>query len=248
MNTLRTPAKNPMVVAIHVELRKLTNTRSSRWILASMVFLGILMVAVFVSTSITRGEPIDTSMMLAALALPAGIGAPIVSILAVTSDWQHRDVIKFFVLQPRRGLLLIAKYIAVSTFALGIILSVCAVSFAGSLALSAVAGTDVVYGDVVRSLWLLTCVTVVGTIAGAAVASALLSTPLAIVFVLFQSFVFDSLIGLFAGTATPFLQSATLTNVLTEGGNAMAAVSSAAIWIIVPGAIGAWRNRIKDVA
>ncbi|MEV8147100.1 hypothetical protein AB0O52_03000 [Arthrobacter sp. NPDC080073] len=247
MNRLSNPASNPVGIAMYVEMRKLVNTRSSRWLLSAMALLGMLMIAVFVVVSATRGEPINVSMMLAALALPAGIGAPIISILAVTSDWQHRDAIKFFVLQPKRGVLLLAKYLAVATFALGIILLVCAVAFVASAGFSAIAEYEMVLGDLAKSLWLLTCVTVIGTISGAAVASALLSTPIAIVFVLFQSFVFDSLIGLFAGNATPFLQSATLSNVLTEGGNAIAAISSAAIWIIVPCVIGVWRNRTRDV-
>lgn len=248
MNRLSDPAVNPVGIATYVELRKLLNTRSSRWLLLSMALLGILMIALFVVVSASRDEPIDISLMLAALALPAGIGVPIISILAVTSDWQHRDVIKFFALQPKRGVLLLAKYLAVAIFGLGIMVVVCAIALVVSVTFSAATGSELIYGDLARSIWLLACTVLIGVISGAAIASALLSTPIAIVFVLFQSFVFDSLIGLFAGSATPFLQSATLSNVLTEGGNVAAALSSAAIWIVVPGVIGVWRNRTKDIA
>jgi hypothetical protein len=126
-------------------------------------------------------------------------------------------------------------------------LVICAVAFAVSAGFSVFTSSDIMFGSLSRSVWLLVCATLVGVMSGAAVASALLSTPLAIVFVLFQSFVFDSLIGLVAGDATPFLQSATFTNVLTEGGNAAAAASSAVIWILIPCVIGIWRNRTKDV-
>ncbi|BCW35091.1 hypothetical protein StoSoilA2_11470 [Arthrobacter sp. StoSoilA2] len=247
MSGISSPVSNPIGVAVYVEMRKLINTRSSRWLLFSMTLLGILMIVAFVAVSASRNEPIDMSMMLAALALPAGIGAPIISILAITSDWQHRDNVKFFVLQPRRGVLLLAKYIAVAIFGLATMLVICAVAFAVSAGFSVFTSSDIMFGSLNRSVWLLLCATLVGVMSGAAVASALLSTPLAIVFVLFQSFVFDSLIGLVAGDATPFLQSATFTNVLTEGGNAAAAASSAVIWILIPCVIGIWRNRTKDV-
>ena len=73
----------------------------------------------------------------------------------------------------RRGVLLLAKYLAVATFALGIILLVCAIAFVASAGFSAIAEYELVLGDLAKSLWLLTCVTVIGTISGAAVASAL---------------------------------------------------------------------------
>ncbi|MET1156590.1 hypothetical protein [Arthrobacter sp.] len=205
------------------------------------------MVGFFVALSAARGQQIDVSMMLAALALPAGLGAPIIAILGITSDWQHRDVIKFLALQPARGTMLLAKYLAVAAFALGIVMIISVVAVAVAALVSAVQGTDLMLGDLLQSARLLVCVSVIGSFSGAAIASAFLSTPIAIVFVLFQSFVFDSLIGLFAGTATPFVQSATLSNVLIEGGNVWAALSSALIWIAIPGAIGVWRNLATNV-
>lgn len=236
-----------MTVSVYVEMRKLVNTRSARWLLLSMAAIGVLIVATFVALSTSRGEQIDVSLMLAALALPAGLGAPIVAIMGITSDWQHRDVIKFFALQPARGTLLLAKYLAVAAFALGIVLAISVVAIAVAAVVSAVQGTGLIWGDIAQSARLLACVSVIGSVSGAALASALLSTPLAIVFILFQSFIFDSVIGLFAGQATPFLQSATLSNFLVEGGNVWAALSSALLWIAIPGAIGVWRNETRNV-
>jgi hypothetical protein len=245
---MSTVSPQRVAMSVYVEMRKLVDTRSSRWLLLSMAAIGVTIVGVFVALSVSRGEQIDVSLMLAALALPAGLGAPIIAILGITADWQHRDVIKFFALQPARGVLLLAKYLAVAAFALGIVLVIGVVAVVIAGVMSAVQGVGLVLGDLAQSLRLLACVSIVGSVSGAAVASALLSTPVAIVFVLFQSFVFDSLIGLFAGTATPFLQSATLSNVLVEGGNPWAAVSSAVLWIAIPGAIGLWRNQARNVA
>ena len=245
---LGTVSPQRLAVSVYVEMRKLVDTQSSRWLLLSMAAIGVAVVSVFVGLSVSRGERIDVSLMLAALALPAGLGAPIIAIMGITSDWQHRDVIKFFALQPARGALLLAKYLAVAAFALGIVLVIGVLAVAIAAVMAGIQGTGLVWGDLAQNVRLLVCVSVVGSLSGAAVASALLSTPLAIVFVLFQSFVFDSLIGLFAGTATPFLQSATLSNVLVEGGNTWAAISSAALWIAIPAAIGIWRNRTKNVA
>jgi ABC-2 type transport system permease protein len=239
--------RRPMAVAVYVELRKFVDTRSSRWLLLSMAAIGVATIGVFVALSVTRGQQIDVSLMLTALALPAALGAPIISILGITSDWQHRDVYKFFALQPARGKLLLAKYLAVAAFALGMVVIIAVVAVSVAALVAAIQGAGLITGDLLQSVRLLVCVTIIGSVSGAAIASALLSTPLAIVFVLFQSLVFDSLIGFVAGTATPFLQSATLSNFLVEGGNAWAALTSAVLWIAIPGALGVWRNQTRNV-
>jgi ABC-2 type transport system permease protein len=239
--------RRPMAAAVYVELRKFVDTRSSRWLLLSMAAAGVATVGIFVALSVTRGQQIDVSLMLTALALPAALGAPIISILGITSDWQHRDVFKFFALQPARGILLLAKYLAVAVFALGMVMIIAVVAVSVAAVVSAIQGAGLITGDLLQSVRLLVCVTIVGSVSGAAIASAVLSTPLAIVFVLFQSLVFDTLIGFVAGVATPYLQSATLTNFLVDGGNGWAALSSAVVWILIPGALGVWRNQTKNV-
>jgi hypothetical protein len=68
-----------------------------------------------------------------------------------------------------------------------------------------------------KATWLLLWATVLGSVSGAAISSALLSAPLSLVFIIFQTLLFDTLIGLIAGGSAPFLQSASLINSLTDG-------------------------------
>jgi hypothetical protein len=58
----------------------------------------------------------------------------------------------------------------------------------------------------------------------------------------------DLLIGLVPGVPADYLQSATFSNFLSEGGEVLPALSSAVIWILIPAAIGAWRHTRADVS
>ncbi|MDQ4502376.1 hypothetical protein [Sinomonas sp. ASV322] len=247
MPSLSNPATNPLGVALYVEMRKLFDTRSARWLLLFMGISGILAVGLVIVLSIMRHEPLNLSALLVVLALPAGFGTPIIAILSITSDWQHKDVIKFFTLQPRRGVILGAKYLAVGLFALAIMLLASCLALLTVLAISAATGSELIYGEIGANLWLVFCTTTVGAVSGAAVGSAILSTPLAIIFVLFQSFVFDALIGLVAEKATPYLQSGSFAKFLTEGGDILPAITSCTIWIVIPASIGIWRNLKSDI-
>jgi hypothetical protein len=75
-----------------------------------------------------------------------------------------------------------------------------------------------------------------------------LSAPLSLVFIIFQTLLFDALIGLVPGGSAPFLQSASLINSLTDGTSAGPALTSLAIWILLPLGIGFWRNQNQEVS
>ena len=234
-------------ICIKVEGRKLVDTCSARWLLFIMAFVGLSLVVLSIVLSMARGATLEVSAIVTVLALPGAVIAPLLSILSVTSDWQHREVVKYYALQPRRTLILSAKYVAVSAFAVVVIVIVCIVALIAAALLSAFSGAQIVYGSILSSVWLVVCGVLVGSISGAAVASALMSTPVAVVFVLVQSTVADVLIGLVPNFPAEYFQSATFSNFLSEGGDVLPALSSAFIWILVPAAIGVRRQTCTDV-
>ncbi|WP_336857178.1 hypothetical protein [Sinomonas albida] len=174
--------------------------------------------------------------------------SPLLAILSITADWQHKDVVKFYALQPRRLVILAAKYVAVTGFSILVVGTACLCGLLVAAALAWVANAPVVYGSFALSLWQVVCAVLVGSVSGAAVASAVLSTPLAIVFVLVQSTVLDLLIGLVPNVPVAYLQSGTFSSFLAEGGDILPALSSAVLWIVIPAAVGARRHVTKDIA
>jgi hypothetical protein len=237
----------PLAVAVRVESRKLVDTRSARCLLFAMILIGLTLIALAAGLPIERGGVLDVPVLLMGLALPGAIVAPLLAILSVTSDWQYKDVMTFYALQPRRLVILGAKYIAVTLFATAVMAAICLLAVLVAVVLAGFSRVDVVYTGLGQGLWYATCAVLIGSISGAAVASALMSTPLAVVVVLIQSTVADLLIGLVPNIPTAYVRSSTFSNFLSEGGETLPALSSAVIWILVPAAVGAWRHRRRDV-
>lgn len=236
-----------LAVAVQVESRKLVDTRSARWLIFAMVLIGLSLIALAAGLALSGDAVLDISVLLAVLSLPGAIVAPLLAILSVTSDWQHKDVMTFYVLQPRRLVILSAKYIAVALFSTAVMVAICLFAVLVALGLSGFFQLEVLYEGLGRGLWHASCAVLVGSISGAAVASALMSTPLALVVILIQSTVADLVIALVPNIPASYLQSATFSNFLSEGGEILPALSSAVIWVLLPAAAGAWRHWRRDV-
>jgi hypothetical protein len=94
---------------------------------------------------------------------------------------------------------------------------------------------------------ILLCATILGSVSGAAISSALLSAPLSMVFIVVQTLLFETLISLIPGGIAPYLQASSLSNAITDGAPAGPALTSLALWILLPLGIGFWRNQTKEV-
>jgi ABC-2 type transport system permease protein len=107
-----------------VELRKLSDTRASRWLLAAMAaatpVVIIVMIAVAAPRDLTYGRLVDITQTPQKFLLPA------LAILVITSEWSQRTGLITFTLVPGRRRVLLAKV----TATLGLGLAVIAVAFA----------------------------------------------------------------------------------------------------------------------
>jgi ABC-2 type transport system permease protein len=94
------PASNvPFGRVLHVELRKMLDTRAGRWL-----FIGI---AAVIATALTimffnDGGAHSFGDYLQATTMPMAIILPVVGILAATSEWSQRTGLVTFGLEPRR--------------------------------------------------------------------------------------------------------------------------------------------------
>jgi len=133
----------PLLRLIQVELRKMFNTRSGFWLLASIVIatvLATLAVIVFAPD----GE-LTYSTYIQAIRLPIAVILPIIAILSVTSEWSQRTGLTTFTLVPHRRRIIAAKAISSVTVGVLAVLLALAIGALGNLAGAAVTGTALVW-------------------------------------------------------------------------------------------------------
>ncbi len=90
----------PFTRLVHVELRKMLDTRAGRWLLIGIA--GVIAVALTI-TFFDNGGQHPYGLYLQATTVPMALILPVVGILAVTSEWCQRTGLVTFGLEPRRA-------------------------------------------------------------------------------------------------------------------------------------------------
>jgi ABC-type transport system involved in multi-copper enzyme maturation permease subunit len=234
-----------------VELRKSYDTRAGRWLL---LLIGVAAFAVVGLELLGKDTPKTFGDYFAFTQLPVGILLPVLGVLLVTSEWSQRTAMTTFALVPRRSRVLTAKVLAASFLA---VLSVAAstVPAAVGTALTPVfsnSGLD--WGISVAEVTQLVLLEVIYVLAGVALGVLLLNSPLAIVvyFVLPTAFMFlvNTVATLDWVRDWLDLSSTTLPMYRGDlhGQGWLQLATSAAVWIVVPMALGWWRIRRTEIA
>jgi ABC-2 type transport system permease protein len=109
----------PFARLARAELRKLTDTRASRWLLAAIAVATPVVLAVMLMVTapreLTYSKLVDYTMTPQQLVLPA------LGILAITSEWSQRTGLITFTLVPGRRRVLLAKGTAAAALGLAVI-------------------------------------------------------------------------------------------------------------------------------
>ncbi len=203
-----------MITAVRVELRKMATTRT--WWVTSLVMFGyMLFMAVIMAFSLVTGMreaeaagteqgsnggfgeiildemAIATSVFTLAVALgyifPALLGA-----LSVTGEFRHQTITPTLLAEPRRGLVLGAKLVAIIPFSLAVSLAGVAGTLLGGAATLRIMGEPTLLGDatVQRTLLLSVGALVLWALVGVGFGSVLTNQVAAIVVLLaFTQFV-----------------------------------------------------------
>ena len=144
----------PTTRIIGVELRKMFDTRSGFWLMASIVIANVLATGAVI---LFAGESEQTyGAFAASIGFPMAVILPMIAILSVTSEWSQRSGLTTFTLVPHRGRVIFAKgvsAITVGVVSMGIAFAVGAL---GNLLGTAITGNDLVW-DMPLSL----CATIV---------------------------------------------------------------------------------------
>src|SRR5690606_13613920 len=159
--------------------RKMFDTRSGFWLMASV---GLLSVVATVATLIfVDAADLTFEHFASAVGFPMSVILPMIAILAVSSEWSQRTALTTFTLVPHRGRVLAAKTVitvvigAVSMLVAGIVGAV------GNVVGSAVAGVDATWNITVTEFAHIIVANEIGMLMGRILGIVLRSSPGAIV-------------------------------------------------------------------
>ena len=193
---LSSTSPTPFSRLVRVELRKTWDTRAGLWLLISTAVLTAAVMVIQLAVVLSQDIRVSYLDFLTSTNFSIAILLPILGILLLTSEWSQRTAMVTFSLEPRRPLVIAAKFVV------GIGLAVAAVLIALVLATICNALYGVLSGDTV--VWDLglsnvggyVLLQVIGMLTGFAFAALLLNSPAAIVLYMVYSFVLPGLFGL----------------------------------------------------
>ena len=236
----------PLSRIISTELRKMFDTQSGFWLLAS---IGILSVLATAAVILFAGDNEMTySTFAAAIGIPMTVVLPIIAILSVTGEWSQRSGLTTFTLVPHRGRVITAKAISCVAVAVITIPLAFGIGAVGNVVGTAIAGVDPVWDVTVTNFLMIVLANVLGLMVGFMLGVVIRTSAGAIVAYFVYSFLFPTLALLLASSQEWFrdlqpwvdfdhAQGALLEGTLTAQQWGHLGVTGV-IWLVIPLTVG----------
>jgi ABC-2 type transport system permease protein len=236
----------PMGRIVGVELRKMFDTRSGFWLMASIAIAATLAtgaVILFASDSSITYDSFG-----AAIGVPMTVLLPVVAILSVTSEWSQRSGLTTFTLVPHRGRIVTAKLAATLIVGVTSMLVALGIGAVGNVLGSTIKGVDTVWDISVNQMLSIILANVLGMLVGFMLGVLIRNSAGAVVGYFVFAFVLPTLSALLAGSQAwfrdlqpwvdfNFAQTQLYDGALTAAEWAHLGVTSA-IWVLVPLLVG----------
>ena len=236
----------PLTRVVGVELRKMFDTRSGFWLMASIAItatLATIAVIIFAPDSEVTYESFAS-----AVGFPMAVILPMIAVLSVTSEYSQRSGLTTFTLVPHRGRVIGAKAIATLTVAVASMILAMAIGVLGNLVGPAIAGVDATWDASVTELLYIVLGNVLGMLVGFMLGVLIRNSAGAIVGYFVFSLVLPGLSELLASNASWFAdrrgwldfnyaQGALFEGSLSGEQWANLGVTSA-VWLVLPLVIG----------
>ena len=236
----------PLTRIIGVELRKMFDTRSGFWLMASIVIASVLATAAIILFA--PDDQLTFDNFAAAIGAPMTVILPMIGILAVTSEWSQRSGLTTFTLVPHRGRVLGAKFLGAILVGVVAMFIALVVGTLGTLVASVVTGRDPVWNGSVSEFALIVLGSVLGMLFGFMLGVVLRNSAGAIVAYFVYTLVLPPLLGLLAmnqqwfADLQPWVDYNNAQTVLYSGSVSteqwQQLAVSGTIWFLVPLAIG----------
>ncbi len=250
------PSPIPFARLAGVELRKMFDTRSGFWLMASIVLLSVTATDAVVAFASDADLTYDSFG--AAVGIPMTIVLPIIAALSVTSEWTQRSGLSTFTMVPHRGRVIGAKAVAILVMGIVSMLVALTVGAVGNLVGATVAGVNLVWDISVAQMAGIVLANVLGVFVGFMLGVLLRSSAAAIVGYFVHSFVLPGLSGLLASSQEWFRDlgpwidfrwaSSNLYDAAMTGESWAQLATSAAIWLVAPLLLGLallFRSEVK---
>lgn len=236
----------PTTRLVRVELRKMFNTRSGFWLMASIGIAALLATAATILFA--PDDQLTQDSFSAAIGVPMTVILPMVAILAVTSEWTQRSGLTTFTLVPHRERVIGAKVLATLAIAVSSMTLALAIGALGNIVGSVIAGVDTVWDLGFQSFLLIVLANTLGMMIGFMLGIVIRNSPGAIVGYFVISFVLPGLFMVLANAQSWFAdmwpwvdfnyaQGALYNGSLTGTEWANLGVTGL-VWLIIPTAIG----------
>jgi ABC-2 type transport system permease protein len=241
----------PFVRLLRTELRKLIDTRASRWLLVAV--LTITLVVIGVMLFVVAPKDLTYNKLVDFAQTPEKILLPALGILAMTSEWSQRTGLVTFTLVPRRRRVLLAKFVATLGLGLTVIAVVFAACAVGNLLGAALRQGNGSWSFGMAGFTEITLVQVIGLVEGMAFGMALLVSAAAIVSYYVVPTLCSALFTLtnslkHAGSWLDLNKAAgNLYNQAITGTGWLQLAVAAALWILIPLIIGVCRVSRTEV-
>lgn len=195
-------ARIPLTRLVAVELRKMFDTRSGFWLMASVVIASVLATAAIIVFAPDDQQTYDN--FAAAIGIPMTVILPIIGILAVTSEWSQRSGLTTFTLVPHRGRVLWAKFVAALGVGVVSMFVALVVGALGTVVASLLTGLEPVWNVSVSEFSLIVLGSVLGMLFGFMLGVVFRNSPGAIVGYFVYTLVLPPLVELLAANASWF--------------------------------------------
>ena len=188
----------PLSRIVRVELRKMFDTRSGFWLMASILILSVIATAAVILFA--PDEEIVYSNFGAAFGFPMAVILPLIALLSVTSEWSQRSGLTTFTLVPHRGRVILAKAVAavaVGVVSMGIAFGVGAL---GNVIGAAITGMPQVWDVSATEVGLVVLGNVIGMLVGFTLGLLIRNSPGAVVSYFVLTFVLPGVTELLAAS------------------------------------------------
>jgi ABC-2 type transport system permease protein len=236
----------PLGRVISVELRKMFDTRSGFWLMASIGIAALLATGAVILFA--PDEELKYSTFATAIGFPMAVILPMVAILSVTSEWSQRSGLTTFTLVPHRGRIVLAKAVATIGVAVVSMVLAMAIGVVGNVVGSAITGVTTSWDSSLQDLLYIVLGNVLGLLIGFMLGVLIRNSAGAIVGYFIFSLVLPTVFAILAANASWFstmqpwvdfnyAQSALFNGDLTGEQWANLGVSGV-IWLIIPLIVG----------
>ncbi|MFV4913718.1 ABC transporter permease [Microbacterium lacticum] len=233
--------------ALHAELRKVIATRGTRVVLIVLVAAWACAALAIAALTLSGGAGVNVVGALMGMSAFVITLAPILGILIMVGDWQSRDVVTLFALEPRREIVFWAKVAAAAITGLVVIVAAGIVAIVASVILAAIAQAPLVVTLTGTNTSEMLLGSIVAVLTGIAYGAAIPRVAVAVTLALLQGLAIDPLLAIDPSGIGRWFRLAAIADLGGDHGAIGPAVTAGILFVILPIAVGLVRTRRADI-